>query len=106
MRSLAAPWAGMLESGVLLDNARHANSMARLLAQLLTRIEGIRLVHPVEGNAVFVQLPEALIDALHDAGWHFYTFIGSGHARFMCSWQTRETEVREFAAEVDKISRR
>ena len=106
MRFLAAPWAGMLESGVLLDNARHANSMARLLAQLLTRIEGIRLVHPVEGNAVFVQLPEALIDALHDAGWHFYTFIGSGHARFMCSWQTRETEVREFAAEVDKISRR
>lgn len=104
MRYLAAPWAGMLEAGALLDNATHANAMARLLAQLLTGIDGISLVHPVEGNAVFVQLPQALIDALHNAGWHFYTFIGSGHARFMCSWQTAEEDVRRLAAEVDKFS--
>lgn len=105
MRYLSAPWAGMLEAGELLDNAAHANSMARLLAQLLTGIDGVRLVHPVAVNAVFVQLPEALIDALHAAGWQFYTFIGSGHARFMCSWQTHEEDVRSFVAEVDKISR-
>ncbi len=104
MRYLSAPWAGMLEAGALLDNATHANAMARLLAQLLTGIDGISLVHPVEGNAVFVQLPEALIGSLHDAGWHFYTFIGSGHARFMCSWQTGEEDVRRFAAEVEKFS--
>jgi threonine aldolase len=105
MRYLSAPWAGMLEAGVLLENATHANGMARLLAQLLTGIDGISLVHPVEGNAVFVQLPETLIDSLHAAGWHFYTFIGSGHARFMCSWQTQEQDVRTFVSEVDKISR-
>ncbi len=105
MRYLSAPWAGMLEAGVLLENATHANAMARLLAQLLTKIDGINLVHPVEGNAVFVQLSEALIDALHNAGWHFYTFIGSGHARFMCSWQTAEGDVCRFAAEVGRFAR-
>ncbi len=104
MRFLAAPWAGMLETGVLLENAEHANAMARLLAQLLTEVDGISLVHPVEASAVFVQLPEPLITALHDAGWHFYTFIGSGHARFMCSWQTAEEDVRHFSAEVKKIA--
>ncbi len=104
MRFLAAPWAGMLEAGALLDNADHANSMARLLATQLTGIEGISLVHPVEASAVFVRLPEPLIDALHDAGWHFYTFIGSGHARFMCSWQTTAADVGYFVAEVKRLA--
>ncbi len=104
MRFLAAPWAGMLEAGALLDNATHANAMARLLAQQLTRIAGITQVHPVQGNAVFVQMPETLIESLHSAGWHFYTFIGSGHARFMCSWQTREEDVRGFVMEVEKLA--
>ena len=103
MRFLAAPWAGMLEAGALLDNATHANAMARLLAQQLTRIDGINQVHPVQGNAVFVQMPEVLIDSLHSTGWHFYTFIGSGHARFMCSWQTRAEDVRDFVMEVERL---
>lgn len=103
MRYLAAPWAGMLEEGTLLNNASHANAMARLLARLLTEIDAVQQVHPVEGNAVFVQMPESLIAALHEAGWHFYTFIGSGHARFMCSWQTEEADVHLFAAEVKRL---
>ncbi len=104
MRFLAAPWAGMLEAGALLDNAAHANAMARLLAAKLTEIDGVELIHPVEGNAVFVQMSQTLIDALHDAGWHFYTFIGSGHARFMCSWQTTEEAVLQFAAAVETLA--
>ncbi|MCF6206031.1 MAG: hypothetical protein L3J47_03940 [Sulfurovum sp.] len=69
----------------------------------LVEIEQVLLIHPVEGNAVFVQMPTLLIDALHDAGWHFYTFIGSGHARFMCSWQTTAEDVVGFAGEVKRI---
>jgi len=104
MRFLAAPWAGMLEAGALLDNASHANAMARLLATKLAGIDEIELIHPVEGNAVFVQMPQSLIDALHDAGWHFYTFIGSGYARFMCSWQTTEAAVEQFVQEVGDLA--
>lgn len=104
MRYLAAPWVGMLEQGALLKNAAHANACAKLLAEQLLAIPEVRLVYPVQANAVFVQMPEALIDALHAAGWHFYTFIGSGHARFMCSWQTREEEIRTFGAELQAIA--
>ena len=96
MRYLAAPWVGMLQQGTLVKNAAHANRCARLLADELLSVTGVQLVHPVEANAVFVQMPAPLIEALRDDGWHFYTFIGSGHARFMCSWQSREEEIRCF----------
>jgi len=104
MRFLAAPWVGMLEQGTLLNNAAHANRMAQLLADELLSVDSIQLVHPVQANAVFAQLPEALIARLHDAGWHFYTFIGSGHARFMCSWQSREEDIRAFGGELRQLA--
>lgn len=104
MRYLAAPWVGMLRQGTLLKNAAHANRCARLLATELLSVAGVQLVHPVQANAVFVQLPEALIAALRAAGWHFYTFIGSGHARFMCSWQSCEEEIRSFGEQLRSLA--
>jgi len=104
MRYLSAPWMGMLEQGTLLKNAAHANRCAQLLAEQLLAVPGVQLVHPVQANAVFVQLPEKLIEALHDDGWHFYTFIGSGHARFMCSWQSNEEDIRTFGMQLKIIA--
>ena len=104
MRYLAAPWVGLIDSGALLKNAAHANHCARLLAQELLSVPEIKLVHPVEANAVFVQLPEPLLEALHNAGWHFYTFIGSGHARFMCSWQTDEAAISSFGQQLRQLA--
>ncbi len=104
MRYLAAPWVGMLEQGGLLHNAAHANRCADLLAEQLQSVPAVKLVHPVQANGVFVQLPETLIDALHAAGWHFYTFIGSGHARFMCSWQSREEDILTFGQELRALA--
>ncbi len=104
MRFLAAPWVGMLEEGILLNNAGHANRSARLLAEELLSVDGVELMHPVQANAVFVQMPEPLIERLHGSGWHFYTFIGSGHARFMCSWQSREEQIRAFGKELRMLA--
>jgi len=104
MRFLAAPWVGLLESGRLLSHAAHANYCAVLLAEQLRAVSGVELIHQVQANAVFVQMPQPLIDLLHAEGWHFYTFIGSGHARFMCSWQTREEDVLSFGKEVARLA--
>ncbi|EPN14165.1 threonine aldolase, partial [Pseudomonas syringae pv. actinidiae ICMP 18804] len=49
---------------------------------------------------VFLQLSEPAIAALTARGWRFYTFIGNGGARFMCSWDTEEDRVRELAADI------
>lgn len=100
MRFLAAPWIGMLESGAWLRNAAHANRCAGLLERELSAIQGVKIMYPWQANSVFVQLPGRAAEALRGAGWRFYTFIGSGGARFMCSWQTTEEDVRLLAEAV------
>jgi len=100
MRFISAPWIGMLESGAWLNNARQANDCAALLEQQLTGISGIRIMYPRQANSVFVEMPEKVAAVLRSAGWHFYSFIGSGGARFMCSWQTTEADVLQLSAAV------
>jgi threonine aldolase len=100
MRFISAPWIGMLEDGAWLKNAGHANNCAELLESQLTGIDGIKIMYPRQANSVFVQMPEAVASALRTAGWHFYSFIGSGGARFMCSWQTTEQDVLQLAEAV------
>jgi threonine aldolase len=95
MRFISAPWIGMLEGGAWLKNARHANHCAALLESHLSGIDALRIMYPRQANSVFVEMPEAVAVALRAAGWHFYSFIGSGGARFMCSWQTTEQDVQQ-----------
>ena len=103
MRFLSAPWVGLLEDGAWLRHSRHANHCAQLLASLVSDLPGVALMFPVQANGVFLQMPEAALEALRAKGWRFYTFIGSGGARFMCSWDTQETRVRELAADIRTI---
>lgn len=103
MRFLSAPWIGLLQDDALLRHARQANAMAQQLAEALQEFEEISIIHPVEANAVFVQMPEALIRALHEDGWQFYTFIGTGHARLMCSWATSAADIQELIATIHTL---
>jgi threonine aldolase len=106
MRFLAAPWVGLLRDGAWLRNAAHANAMAALLARALEGAPGVRLLQPVQANAVFAALPPGAGDALRAAGWRFYDFIGSGGARFMCAWDTTPEDVQAFASAVREAAAR
>jgi threonine aldolase len=100
MRYLSAPWVGLLQNDAWLYYAGHANRCARLLAELVGDVPGVSLMFPVEANGVFLQMSEAALESLRGKGWRFYTFIGAGGARFMCSWDTEEERVRELAADI------
>lgn len=102
MRYLSAPWVGLLQDDAWLRYSNHANRCARLLAELVADVPGVSLMFPVEANGVFLQLSETAIERLRAWGWRFYTFIGAGGARFMCSWDTEEARVRELAADIRK----
>jgi len=106
MRFLAAPWVGLLESGAWLRNAAHANRCARMLAEQAVRVPGVRLMFPSEANAVFLEIPPRVIDGLRERGWRFYTFIGSGGARFMCSWETTRDDVDALVADMRELAGR
>lgn len=102
MRFLAAPWLGLLKDEALLRYAELANHAARSLSKQLADIPGVQLVHPTEANAVFVQIPEQTIETLRSKGWYFYTFIGSGHCRFMCSWATTDADIAALVKDVQE----
>jgi threonine aldolase len=100
MRFLSASWVGMLRDGAWLRHATHANAMAARLAAAIQNLPGVKMLFPREANAVFAELPRPAIEALWAKGWLFYTFIGAGGCRFMCSWDTLPEDVDAFAADV------
>jgi len=100
MRLVTAPWLGLLEDGVWLRNARHANAMATRLSERITNLPGVRLLAPVQANGVFVELPPVVQARLREKGWRFYTFLGETGCRLMCAWDTTPETVDRFAADV------
>ncbi len=100
MRFLSAGWAGMLKDGAWLRHAAHANAMAARLDAAISHIPGVKKLFPREANSVFAELPLPAIEKLLATGWRFYTFIGAGGCRFMCSWDTQPEDVDAFAADV------
>jgi threonine aldolase len=87
-RVISSPWIGLLETGAWTARAAHANAMAQKLAALMP----YPIVHPVDANAVFVEMDEDALKRLHAKGWFVYRFI-DGSVRFMCSWATTEAAV-------------
>jgi len=100
MRFLSAPWLGMLKDDAWLRHAGHANAMAHKLHYFLKSIPGVKLLMPRQSNAVFAELPRKTIEELWERGWSFYTFIGEGGCRFMCSWDTQSEDVDNFVADI------
>ena len=104
MRFLAAPWVGLLSTGAWLRNAQNGNRCAARLAAALAEISGIELLCKRQANAVFVRFPPGLADGLRKRGWRFYTFIGAGGARLMCSWDTTDTDVEALLADIRQLA--
>ncbi|MCW5725035.1 MAG: threonine aldolase [Maricaulaceae bacterium] len=92
MRFIAAQFDAWLEDGLWLTLAAQANAMARALAEGLCALPGASLAHPVDGNEVFVRLPETLAARLKAAGAGFYGWP-DGSARFVASWTTEQADV-------------
>ena len=72
LRFVSAQLIAYFENGLWLENARHANAMARRMAEGLKKIPNAKLLHPVEANELFVALPEDTVNKLEMQGFYFY----------------------------------
>lgn len=88
-RYLAAQILAMLDDGLWLTNAAHANAAAREVAAGC----GDRLLHPVEANELFVRLTEDERAALRAQDFAFYDW-GATSARFVTAWNTRPEDAQ------------
>jgi threonine aldolase len=103
MRFLAAQFGALLDNGLWLANARHANAMARRLADAAARVPGFRLAHPVEANGVFGVLRRDQVRVLQP-DWNFHVWAEAGDeeciVRWMTAFDTTPTDVDAFAAAI------
>lgn len=100
MRYLAAQVTAMAEGDLWLHNARHANAMARRLAEGLVDVPGLVITQRVEANAVFAILPAGMTERLQ-RDLHFHVWNeATGEVRLMTSWATSEADVDELVAAV------
>lgn len=105
MRLVTAPWVALIENGLWLDNARHANAMADRLAAHIAKVPGVKLMERVDANAVFADIPIPLQEAVRAKGWRFYTFLGETGCRLMCAWDTTPDAVDRFARDLAPAAR-
>lgn len=104
MRFLAAPWAGLLESGAWLRNAQHANRCATYFAKQVAGIPNVSIVSPVDANTVFVEASDEILERVRQRGWKFYTFIG-GAARFMFAWDADLARIDALVSDIRDCAR-
>ncbi|MEM7661760.1 MAG: beta-eliminating lyase-related protein [Pseudomonadota bacterium] len=92
MRFLAAQAEALLTDNLWLTLSGKANTQAKRLAEALCVLPGVELRYPVDGNEVFVALPDSIADKLQSSGAKFYPWPG-GCYRFVCAWSTTDAEV-------------
>jgi threonine aldolase len=96
MRYLSAQFEALLKEGLWLRNAQHANRMAQILKRALRKIPQVKIAYKVEANGVFVKLPRRAIAKLQKRYFFYMWDEGQTMVRWMCSWDTTETDVKEF----------
>jgi threonine aldolase len=109
-RFMAAQLETYLRDDLWLKLAGQANNAARKLGEGLQQ-RGWELRYPVEGNGVFVCLPEELRTELDMQGFGHFLWDGrpdtkTDETRFVCSFRTTSTDIKALLAAFDGANSR
>jgi len=100
MRFLSVQLLALMTDELWLRNARHSNAMAARLEAAVAALPGLVVARPVQANAVFAVLPVEVTEKLQQR-FRFYTWDpATGEVRWMCSFDTTESDVDAFAAAI------
>jgi threonine aldolase len=126
MRYISAQMAALYGTDLWIRNALHANAMAVRLAEGIEAIaeryqDGVmatptmdawpdsqadgplpRLMYPTPANALFVQLPAAIVEELRDEHFFYVTDVPRSIVRLMCTWDSTEADIDAFLASLDR----
>ncbi len=96
MRFMAAQMECYLESGMWRRNAEHSNRMAQLLRAEVEKVEGVKIMYPVQVNSVFAQLPTDVWHCLQQRYFFYDWDEAADVVRWMCSFDTTEDDIHGF----------
>jgi threonine aldolase len=77
--------------------------MAKLLEKEIGQIPNLKIVYKVEANGVFAKIPHEAIAKLQEQYFFYVWNEEESVVRWMCSFDTTEDDVREFASFVRQI---
>jgi len=110
MRFVSAQLIALLEGDLWLRNARHSNAMAQRLRTAVEAgladgsIRGVGFAQPTQSNGIFATLPDGIADRLRES-FRFYDWDASrNEVRWMCSFDTEESDVDAFVAELARLT--
>ena len=96
MRFMAAQFICYIESGIWRRNAEHSNRMAQLLRSEVEKVEGVKIMYPVQVNSVFAQLPTDVWHRLQERYFFYDWDEAADVVRWMCSFDTTEEDIHSF----------
>lgn len=105
MRFISAQFAALLSDDLWWKNARHANEMARFLADELNTIPEVSITQRVQANAVFVKIPRDVIPTLQSSYFFYVWNEEENEIRLMASFDTTADDIKEFIALLKKLLR-
>ncbi len=103
MRFLAVQFQAYFNNDLWKTNALHANKMAQILYKAIANIPRVKIMYPVQANAIFVQLPYDIWTQLQKE-YFFYDWDESKNiVRWMCSFDTTENDIHSFVNTLTRI---
>ena len=105
MRFISAQFDALLSKDLWLKNAQHSNRMAQLLEKEISKITGVEVVYKVEANGVFARIPRRAIASLQKRYFFYVWNEEKSIVRWMCSFDTTEDDVKQFARFVTQVLR-
>ncbi|KZE42328.1 threonine aldolase family protein [Microbacterium sp. T32] len=112
MRFVSAQLVALLENDLWLRNARHSNAMAQRLRAGVEAgladgsIRGVEFTQPTQANGVFAILPEGVAERLRES-FRFYDWHEARReVRWMCSFDTTESDIDAFIAAIARETTR
>ncbi|MEK7434402.1 MAG: low specificity L-threonine aldolase [Cyanobacteriota bacterium] len=105
MRFISAQFLAFFENDLWKKNASNSNKMAKLLESKIKDIPNLTITQKVEANSLFVIMKRESIDMLLEKYNFYYWNEKINEVRFMCSFNTTENDIEDFARDIEICSK-
>jgi threonine aldolase len=103
MRFITVQFEAYLSNDLWRRNAAHANRMAQMLSDEVSKIKGVTITQKAESNAVFAILPKESVTRLQQEYFFYVWNEEKSEVRWMTSFDTTEEDIMNFVSLLKKV---
>lgn len=103
-RFIAVQFQTLLRNELWQQLAKHTNDLAKLFEKEIIAIPSVKIAHPVQTNAVFLNMPKPLYQQMQKLATFYWWNEQQNEARFIFSFNNTAEEVRLFARKLRELA--